>query len=333
MKRVIPVLIGVLVIIAIGSVAFRGGLLRGQLPSQEVPTFKLSVNTWVGFGPFYLAKEKGFFQEEGVNVDIVVIDDVGQKKAALKSGRIDALGDTIDSFALALDEGVPATAIAQLDISNGADGILATEDVQSVRDLKGKKIAAQKNFVSEAFLNYLLVAEGMSPSDVQVIDMEAGAAGAAFVSGQVDAAVTFEPWLSKAKERKGGKILVSSAQYPDILVDVLLVNKDYLRKNKDVIKGVLRAWFRAVQYAQQNPQEANAIMAKYYNVSSEGYAEFLPGLKWPSYEENLQYFSTGKAAHVAAVFSDVFLKTGQVKTKPDVGAAIDVSLLQSLYGK
>jgi len=323
------ILVGVLIVVAV--IAFAFYYINQKSQTDQLPKFTLSVNTWVGFGPFWLAQEKGFFADEGVKVEIRTIEDVAQKKSAIKTGRVDGLGDTIDSFVLAKDENVPVTAVAQLDISNGADGILATEGINTIRDLKGKKIAAQKNFVSEAFLNYLLVANGMSPNDVEVIDMEAGAAGAAFVSGNGDVAVTFEPWLSKAKERSGGKLLVSSRAHPDILVDLLLINDDYLDKNRETVEKVLRAWFMAIDFWKNNPQEANAIMAKHYNETPEVFAELLDGVEWPTYNNNLIYFDSRKAFDVTNTFADVFLKTGQIKIKPDMTKAISGELLKTLY--
>jgi NitT/TauT family transport system substrate-binding protein len=323
------IIVGIILTIAVvGGVSYYH---LNQKSKTDLPIFTLSVNTWVGFGPFYLAQEKGFFADERVEVDIRTIEDVAQKKSAIKQGRVDGLGDTIDSFVLAVDEDVPVTAVAQLDISNGADGILTIEGINTIRDLKGKKIAAQKNFVSEAFLNYLLIANGMSPSDVQVIDTEAGAAGAAFVSGNVDVAVTFEPWLSKAQERSGGKLLVSSKQHPDILVDLLLINDDYLKNNRETVEKVLRAWFRAIEFWENNPVEANTIMAKHYNETPEVFAELLDGVEWPTYENNLQYFASRKAVDVANTFSQVFLKTGQIKSAPDMARLITSDILDKLY--
>lgn len=297
--------------------------------------FVLSVNTWVGFGPFWLAKEKGFFDEQGINVDIQTMEDTGQRKIALVKGDIDGLGDTVDLLVLERDEDVPAVAVMQIDASVGADGILATENIKDVVSLKSQKIAVQKNFVSEAFLNYVLQKNGLTSTDVQIIDTEAGAAGAAFVSGAVNVAVTFEPWLSKAKERNGGHVLVSSADYPGVVVDILSINEEYLKNHPEIVQKVMRGWFKAIAYWKSNPQEANAIMANHYNVTPADFVDIISGLNWPTYEENLAYFGTqskqGKIYKIANTFVDIFLKTGQIKAQPDMIRAIDQSLLQSLY--
>lgn len=334
MRRIPGVLVGIVIALAVVLVLW---VVIGREPAgrEGLPKFSLSVNTWVGFGPFWLAEEKGFFEEEGVDVDISVIDDTAQRKAAVVKGDVDGLGDTVDLLVLARAENVPSVAVMQVDVSNGADGILVTDAVRTVQDLKGKKIAVQKNFVSEAFLNYVLQKNGLKPSDVQTIDMEAGAAGAAFVAGQVDAAVTFEPWLSKAKERRGGRVLISTADEPGVIVDILSVNEQYLTDNAAVVRKVMRAWFKAVDYWRTHQGEASALMAKHYNVSPTEFAELISGLVWPTYQENVTYFGSKERPvriyEVAGIFADLFVATGQIKQKPDLTQAIDERLLSTLY--
>ena len=333
MTKSSKIIIGaIVVLVGVVGVVFWS---QKQQPSEN-QKFTLSANTWVGFGPFWLAQEKGFFADEGVDVEIVTLEDTAQRKAAMIKGDIDGLGDTVDLLVLARDEKVPSVAVMEVDVSNGADGILVAEGIESIRDLKGKRIAVQRNFVSEAFLDYVLQKNSMSSTDVQKVDTEAGAAGAAFVSGNVDVAVTFEPWLSKAQERKGGgKVLVSSADEPGVIVDILTINENYLTQNPEVVKKVMRAWFKAVNYWKENPQEANVIMARHYDVPPEEFADIISGLIWPSHEENIAYFGTpqdpGRIYEVANTFVDVFLKTGQIKSQPNMTKAINSQLLRELY--
>ena len=302
-------------------------------PKNATP-FRLSMMTWVGYGPFWLAQEKGFFKDEGVDVSISTIEDTAQRKSAVLKGDVDASTDTVDQLVLGRAESVPYTGVMQIDISNGADGILATQDIKSIQDLRGKKIAVQRNFVSEAFLDYVLVKNGLSPNDVQKVDMDGGAAGAAFVSSSVDVAVSYEPWLSKAKDRAGGHILVSSADVPGVIVDVLDVHDPYLKNHSDLVEKVIRAYYKAVDYWKANPSQANAIMAPHYNSTSADFADLISGLKWPTLAENAAYFGTsstpGSIYNVANTFSSLFLQTGQIQNKPDMTKAIDGSILQKL---
>jgi len=309
--------------------------IKGIAVKNNPDTFRLSVNTWVGYGPLYVAQEKGFFKDEGVNVDISTMDDTAQRKTAMIKGDIDGLGDTVDLLVLSREEQVPSVTVMQVDESNGADGIVATNDIKTVHDLKGKQIAAQKNFVGESFLYYTLAKNGMSPSDVKVVDMESGAAGAAFAAGQVNAAVTFEPWLSKAKERPDGHVLISSADEPGVIVDTLSINATYLKNHPETVKKVERAWFKALDYWKSNPADADAIMAKHYGMNTKDFADLLTGVTWPDYAANVAYFGTadqpGKFFDVAATFNTVFTNLGSIKKPIDVNKAVDVTTLAELY--
>lgn len=326
-------LVAIITIVVVALVA--GGIFflnkKDSKKSADAENFNLSVNTWVGYGPMYLAKEKGFFAEEGVNINVSVLDDAAQRKAAMINGTIDGLGDTVDLLVLSRDEQVPSVTVLQVDDSKGADGIVVSDNIKTLQDLKGKKIAVQKNFVGESFLMYVLKKNGISITEVEESDTESGAAGAAFVSGQVDAAVTFEPWLSKSSERKGGKVLVSSADEPGVIVDTLSINETYLKDHPDTVKKVLRGWFKALDYWKSNPDEANEIMAKYYNVSAEEFADLITGVKWPTLAENKTYLQKdGKFYEVADTFSNIFLELGTIKAKPNIDAAIDSSIINDL---
>ncbi len=296
--------------------------------------FKINVDTWIGYAPLRLAQEKGFFED--IDVQLITTPDVAQRKLILARGENQAIAETVDMLVLDRDEGVPTVAVMGLDFSNGADGIVATEEVKTIQDLKGKTVLVQKNYPSESLLNYLLEKNGIPFSDVKTVDTEAGAAGAAFVAGKTDAAVTFEPWLSKAKERGNGHILLSSKDAPGVIVDILSVQDQYLKDHPDVVAKVVRGWFRAVEEWTAHPDESNAIMAKHYQVTPEEFAEQVAGLRWPLLQENIAYFDSKSESNiygVADTFVQIFLKTGQIKKMPDMTGAIDTSVLQSLHAQ
>ncbi len=299
----------------------------------KVP-FKINVDTWIGYAPLYLAKEKGF--NDDVDVEIITTPDVAQRKLILERGDNQAIAETVDQLVLDHSQGIHTVAVSGMDFSNGADGMVAVDSIKTIQDLKGKTVLVQKNYVSEALLNYMLEKNGMAFSDVRTVDTEAGAAGAAFAAGKTDAAVTFEPWLSKAKERTGSHILFSSKDAPGVVVDILSVQQQYLKDHPDVVAKVVRGWFRAVDYWKQHPEEANAIMAKYYLVTPQEFADQVAGLIWPSYSENVDYFSKGSASNiydVADMFVNIFAKTGQTRGKPDLTSAVDTSVLTSIHGQ
>jgi len=112
--------------------------------------------------------------------------------------------------------------VLALDDSHGGDGMVAKKEIKTIKDLKGKTVAAQLGGGASYFwLAYVLGQNGLKLSDLKLVDMKAGDAGSAFVAGKVDAAVTWEPWLSKARETPFGHVLLSSDRTPGIIVDSL----------------------------------------------------------------------------------------------------------------
>ena len=151
----------------------------------------------------YLAKEKGFFQKQGVDVEIVVIESPADRRAAFAADKIQGLATTVDTHVMtaAAENPIPVKQVLALDDSHGGDGIVAKKEIKTIKDLKGKTVAAQLGAGASYFwLNYVLAQNGMKLADLKAVDMKAGDAGSAFVAGKVDAAVTWEPWLSRAKD-------------------------------------------------------------------------------------------------------------------------------------
>lgn len=236
------------------------GLFAGAAAAE---TFKLAHSTWVGYGPLFVARDKGFFKEEGVEVELVTMEDVKVRFAALAGGRIDALATTVDTMPLYLKKDGPQYRyLFALDDSKGGDGVVANKDIKTIADLKGKKVAFTEGSVSQFYINVLLSEAGLKEADIEVVNMTAGDAGSAFVSGKVDAAVTWEPWLTRGKQSEHGHVLTDSSTKPGLITDVVLAPQSVIDARGAEVKAIYRAWSRAVEFVKANPDEANAIMAK-----------------------------------------------------------------------
>ena len=215
---------------------------------------KLGMSTWLGYAPLYLAKEKGFFKKQGVDVEIVVIESPADRRAAFAADKIQGMATTVDTHVMtaAAENPIPLKQVLGLDDSHGGDGMVAKKEIKTIKDLKGKTVAAQLGAGASYFwLNYVLLQNGMKITDLKMIDMKAGDAGSAFVAGKVDAAVTWEPWLSKARETPFGHVLLSSDKTPGIIVDSLAFKPDFIKKRGTDVKKVTAGWFEAVKFAAQ----------------------------------------------------------------------------------
>ena len=230
--------------------------------SSFAGTLKVGHSTWVGYGPFYIALEKGFFKEEGVDVEFVIMEDTAIKIGALFADQIDIAASTSDEFPSYLKPGKTVRYFMAVDYSNGGDGIVASKSIKTVADLKGKKIAFEQGTISQFFLNMVLKKAGLTQADIEAVNMTATDSGTAFVAGQVDAAVTWEPALSMGVNSPDGNLLASSKELPGVIVDVLAVTGETAKAKEADLKGFARAWYKALDYLAKNPDESYAMMAK-----------------------------------------------------------------------
>ncbi|KZB64464.1 taurine ABC transporter substrate-binding protein [Thalassospira lucentensis] len=239
-----------------------GTVLGLSAPASANQELTIAHSTWVGYGPLYIARDKGFFEEEGLDVDLVVMEDVKTRMPALAAGRIDVAVTTIDTVLAFYSPEHPLSYLFALDDSRGGDGIVAGKDIKTIADLKGKSIAFTEGSVSQFFLSVLLKDAGMKLSDVNALNMSAGDAGAAFVAQKVDAAVTWEPWLTRGKDTDHGHVLVDSTKTPGLITDIMVTTNDMLEKNRPAMEGLYRAWSKAIAWQKDNVEEADEIMAK-----------------------------------------------------------------------
>ncbi|SMF22132.1 NitT/TauT family transport system substrate-binding protein [Tistlia consotensis] len=235
--------------------------LSSAAPASAEP-LKVAHSTWVGYGPLYIAKDKGFFKEEGLDVQLIVMEDPKIRFPALAAGKIDVLVSTVDTLLNYMSAGVDYRYLFALDDSKGGDGIVAKKDIKTIADLKGKSVAYNQGSVSEFYLGVLLKQAGLKLSDVKTQNMSAGDAGAAFVAGRVDAAVTWEPWLTRGKQAPDGHLLVDSSTSPGLITDVAITTKETLAKRGKELAALYRAWAKAVAWQKTHEDEADKIMAK-----------------------------------------------------------------------
>ena len=240
-----------------------GGIVFGLViaGSAAAEPLKVGVVTWIGYGPFYIAKEKGFFEEEGVEVEFIVMDSE-ERFLAHAAGQIDVSETTVDTVLKYRSDEQDYRYLFAAVGSRGGDGIVADKDIQTIADLEGKTVAYEKDIVSEFYFGVLLKDAGLSFEDIGSMDMPWNDAGAAFVEGRVDAAVTAEPWLTKGKQTDHGHLLVDSSSSPELMVDVVLTTRERLAARPEDFKALYRAWVKAVEFQKANEKEADDIMAR-----------------------------------------------------------------------
>lgn len=282
-------------------------LLGGLAPASFAATaqLRIGVPVWVGWMPWWVAKEKGLFKRNGVAVELRNFAVQGDAVQALAGGKLDGASVATNDI-LSVNAGGPKASVVLLhDESAGAD-MLVTRGIDDPKKLKGQRIAVEVGGVSHFFLDRLLALQGLRESDVTVVNMTAADAGSAFASGAINAAVTWEPFGTQAV-KAGGKRLLTSKDTPGAIVDVLGVRNEVLKQRPDQVRRLLKSWFDALDYVAQHRAEAFAIMAKASGVSVAEFEEMWQGVRIFSLEDNRRALSgpQGGAAGFHATVEDM----------------------------
>jgi NitT/TauT family transport system substrate-binding protein len=253
--------------------------------------------TWVGYGPLFVAQEKGLFAREGVEVALIKNDDHTAAFAGLATRQADAIaGGLQDAAVFAAPGEEPLVCVLAMDDSRGADGILAATDIQTIADLEGRSVAVLRGGIPHFYLSFLLRDAGLGEGDIEVVDLSGEDAAQAFLLGEdVDAAVTYEPWLTQGRQAGHGHLLTDTNEQPGLLVDCLITRPAIFAERLADFRALARAWDVAVHYVAANPDEAAEIMARHVGGWLEDpavFAETLKGVRFYDAASNRAYFGT-----------------------------------------
>ncbi|MFB2980535.1 ABC transporter substrate-binding protein [Microseira sp. BLCC-F43] len=288
---------------------------------------RLGFSAWPGWFPWQVTQEQKIFEANKVAVDLKWFDGYLESISTLTAGQIDAnsqtLGDTVNSISGGADKVI----VLVNDYSTGNDKIIVREGINSIADLKGKKVAAEEGTVDHFLLLLGLKQAGLSPQDIQFVPLETGKAAAAFVAGKVDATAVFAPFTTQALKLSGSKELFSSRDFPGAISDHLVCTRKFVEQNPDKVQAVVNSWFATLDFMQANQEQAYSIMAQRAGVSVEEYKQYANGTKILTIEENLKAFQPGNNMNslpFAAQEMSKFLKeVGLTKTKPDISRLFD----------
>jgi len=213
-----------------------------------------------------------------------------------------------------------------MDESSGGDGIIGTGEIKSIEDLKGKTVALDKSSTAYFFFLTVLKDHGIKEEEVNITEMGAADAGAAFLVGKVDAAVVWEPWLTNASQLQGGHVLVSSKDYPKTIVDVMAVRSDFAKDSPNTVAALEEAWYKAIDFYKENPEEGNAIMAKGLGLDVKEIADMASGVTFFGRDENATFYDKSTESNIYEVTqraADFWIEKGIIDKEVDLSSLID----------
>ena len=295
--------------------ALRGALLAlgllCTLPVQAQELIRCAFPFWFGFAPVFVAQKLGFFEAEGIQVSTVFDNDRANVLPAIDSGDLDCTMRTLGEYmARPRQSDTSGTVIGTIDVSVGADGVVAAGDIQSVEDLLGKIFAGEINHPGTVMTQHALAQLGHSMDEVNVRLINTDDSAAVFEDPEVAAVATWEPMLGtivRNSRREGAHVLLSSADFNGLITDVIIVRDEDLAARPEAYAGFLRGIYRAIDLYLSDPDRFIALSAGEYSVDDAEMKEALEGgVQYTSYEDTLDFMgSDGTPGKLQQVFEDL----------------------------
>jgi len=307
--------------LAAGAVA-----LSAALPAAA-QNVNIGISGWTGFAPLTLAAQAGIFKKNGVDVSIKKIPQQS-RHLAIASGDIQCAATTVETWLVWNANGVATKQIFQMDKSYGADGMATRANIQKIADLKGKTIGAQAPGTSPYFvMAWMLKKNGLSPKDVTVTSIDPNPAAQAFLAGQYDAVMTYEPYLSAIRAKpEAGKIIATTLDYP-VVMDTFGCTPKFLAENGKLAKAMTESYFQALEMIAREPQKSYEIMGADVKQPGEQFAKSAAYLRWQDRAANQKFFG-GELQAFLRDAGQLLLEIGVIRQMPDVNSTIDTSYIK-----
>jgi NitT/TauT family transport system substrate-binding protein len=305
--------------------------------STDVNAVRLGFSAWPGWFPWQVAYDEGIFKDNNVSVDLKWFDGYLESISALTAQQIDANSQTLNDTISAVSGGADQVIVLVNDNSSGNDKIIVRDGINTIADLKGKKVAAEEGTVDHFLLLLGLEKEGLTQEDIEFVPLETGQAAAAFVAGQVDAVGVFAPFTTQALKRSGSKELFSSNDFPGAISDHLVFTRQFVEENPDKVQAVVNSWFATIDHIQANPDRSKQIMANKANVSVEEYKDYAQGTRIFTVEENLKAFQSGNnmtsLQYAAQEIGKFLVESGLAPQPPDTSNIFDDRFIKAYAEK
>ena len=297
---------------------------HAQMPDKPVG---IGISGWTGFAPLTLADKAGIFKKNGLDVTLKKIPQKDRHLAIL-SGDLQCAATTVETWVVWNANGVATRQIFQLDKSYGADGMAVKPGISSIKDVKGKTVAASAPGTAPYFtLAWMLRKNGLTTKDVTIANLEPAAAAQALIAGQVDVAMTYEPYLSTVRAAPDkGKILATTLDYP-MIMDTFGCTPDFLAKYPKAAKALADSYFESLDMIAKDQAKSYEIMGADVKQSGEQFGNSAKYLRWQDRAANAKFFA-GELQSFSKEAAELLLEAGIIKSIPKIDDLYDASYVR-----
>jgi NitT/TauT family transport system substrate-binding protein len=306
--------------------------LVGSQANWAAQPLKIGYSDWPGWVAWQVAIDKGWFKQAGVDVKFEWFD-YSASMDAFAAGKIDGVTVTNGDALVTGAGGAKSVMIMLTDYSNGNDMIIGKPGIKSLKDLKGKKVAVEVGLVEHLLLLNGLKKAGLKETDVTLVNSKTNEMPQVLASGDVAAVGAWQPIAGQAiKGAPGAKPILTSADEPGLIYDVLTVSPASLSARKADWQKVVKVWDKVVSYIEDPKTQPDAvkIMAARVGIAPEAYVQFLKGTKLLPLSEGKKILVKAdgfKSLYGSSKIADDFnVKNAVYKDAQKIDSYIDPSL-------
>ncbi|MBW4444481.1 MAG: ABC transporter substrate-binding protein [Plectolyngbya sp. WJT66-NPBG17] len=291
-----------------------------------------STNPWSGYSGHHVTVKKDFYKQAGLTIEDILFQSNTEQITAFLSGKTDLAWMTAGDVIQMAGKDPNLKIIFLCDYSNGADGILG-RGIKTAADLKGKTLAREDVLFQKVLLRAYLEKSGLTEKDIDIRDIPASDAATAFSAKRVDAAVTYEPFLTKAAKESGGEVIFSS-KGTNLIADVLVTRPKLITERRADLIAFLKAADQGIKLLKSGDTDAIAAASSRLGIKPEELREQLTGITLFDIEGNKTIgFNPENPNNAIKSFELVAKAAYDFKVVPqplDVKSLYDDSLVKSL---
>lgn len=300
--------------------------------SAQSRSLSVSTNPWSGYSGHHVTVKKDFYKQAGLTIEDTLFQSNTEQITAFLSGKTDLAWLTAGDVIQMAGKDPNLKIIFLCDYSNGADGILG-RGIKTAADLKGKTLAREDVLFEKVLLQAYLAKDGLTEKDINIRDMPAPDAATAFSAKRVDAAVTYEPFLTKAAKEGGGEVIFSS-KGTNLIADVLVTRPKLIADRRADLIAFIKAADQGIKLLKAGDADAIAAAATRLGIKPEELREQLTGITLFDIEGNKTIGFNAENPNSAIKSFELVAKAAydfKVVPQPlDVKSLYDDSLVKSL---
>ena len=279
---------------------------------------RVAMIPFTGNVPLYLADEEQLCESHGIELNLIEVATQNALDTVMSRGEADIGVYANTSLVFAAAAGVPLRAILFANHSKGADGVVVSSDIRSIRDLANQQTRFAADVTDVGYFLFMAVAarEGLYPRDFNHVPLKGVHALSAFLAGKIDAIATSDPELHEALVRKDSHILFTSEIDPTMISDVFASRQSTITEMTDELVDFSRCWSDAVSRMFDDLDKAIPIMSKRLGIEESAMLELLPGINWPNIDIGKKYLLGDELRDSFQFANDFYVERGELTNDP-----------------